>query len=100
VLGQQRRGPAELGARAQSLEDAQEPYVGRSPIAPVERPMTNVVRISVSRRPILSPRCPKSAPPIGRTANATPNVANATSVPEPAASSKNRSPNTSAAAVP
>ena len=69
-------------------------------MAPVERPITRVVMISVSRRPILSPRCPNSIPPNGRATKPTPNVANAISVPEPAARSKKRSPNTSAAAVP
>ena len=69
-------------------------------MAPVERPITSVVMISVSRRPIRSPRWPNSIPPNGRATNPTPNVANAISVPEPDAGSKNRSPNTSAAAVP
>jgi hypothetical protein len=69
-------------------------------MAPVERPMTSVVTIKVSRRPMRSPRWPKITPPSGRTTKPTPNVANAISVPELEAGSKNRSPNTSAAAVP
>ena len=56
--------------------------------------------ISVSRRPMRSPRWPKIMPPNGRATKPTPNVAKAISVPEPEAESKNRSPNTSAAAVP
>ena len=68
---------------------------------PVERPITSVVMISVSRRPMRSPRCPKRMPPKGRATKPTPNVAKATSVPAPGtASEKKRSPNTSAAAVP
>jgi hypothetical protein len=68
---------------------------------PVEIPITSVVMIRVSRRPMRSPRWPNSTPPSGRTTNPTPKVANAASVPAPDPESlKNRSPNTSAAAVP
>ena len=69
---------------------------------PVEMPISSVVTISVSRRPMRSPMLPNRIPPSGRTAKPTPKVAKAASVPtpEPALSLKNRSPNTSAAAVP
>jgi hypothetical protein len=69
-------------------------------MAPVDRPITSVVMISVSRRPMRSPRWPNSIPPNGRATKPTPKVAKAISVPDPEAGSKNRSPNTSAAAVP
>ena len=68
---------------------------------PVDTPMISVVRISVSRRPIRSPMCPKTTPPSGRNTNPTPNVANAVSVPTAgSACGKNNTLNTRAAAVP
>jgi hypothetical protein len=77
------------------------PYVGSRPMMPVEMPMSSVVTMSVSRRPIRSPMLPKMIPPIGRTANPTPNVAKAARVPAPPSLSlKNSSSKTSAAAVP
>jgi hypothetical protein len=43
-------------------------------MSPVDTPITSVVMMSVERRPIRSPRWPKRNPPIGRTANPTPNA--------------------------
>ena len=58
-------------------------YVGSRPMIPVEMPISSVVTISVSRRPMRSPMLPNRIPPSGRTAKPTPNVAKAASVPTP-----------------
>ena len=55
-------------------------YVGSSPIATVETPIVSSAATSVVLRPIRSPKCPKSAEPIGRARNAIPNVASEFSV--------------------
>jgi hypothetical protein len=56
---------------------------------------------SIFLRPILSPKCPKITPPIGRAAKPTAYVANASSVPTSGSKSgKNSLLKTSAAAEP
>ena len=42
--------------------------------------MATSVMVRTRRRPIRSPRAPKNSPPMGRTTNATPNVANVASM--------------------
>ena len=75
-------------------------YVGRQPTSTVEMPISSSVMTSDTRRPSLSPMCPKMMPPSGRTRNATAKVANAAAVSARGSPlGKKRGPNTSAAAV-
>ena len=75
--------------------------VGRRPIRNVTPPMRRRVITSIDLRPIRSPKCPKTTPPIGRATKATPNVANDASVAASGFNSgKNSFGNMSAAAVP
>ena len=70
-------------------------------MANVDRPISSRVAISVRLRPSRSPKWPKRMEPTGRKKNATPNVANAATVPAAGPSAgKNTGANTSAAAVP
>ncbi len=55
--------------------------VGRTPINAVATPMISIVNARLRLRPIRSPMCPNTSPPIGRMTNPTANVANASSVP-------------------
>ncbi len=73
-----------------------------SPIATVDDPpISTRENTSIFLRPIRSPKCPKTIAPAGRDTNATPNVANAASVPDSGLNDgKNAFPNTRAAAVP
>ena len=68
---------------------------------PVERPITSVVMISVSRLPILSPMWPNSDAAERPHGQADAERGEGVSVPDALlVVGKNRSPNTSAAAVP
>lgn len=59
------------------------------------------VNTSIDLRPILSPKCPNSTPPIGRATNAAENVTKESNVPiKESNCGKKRSLKTSPAAVP
>ena len=67
----------------------------------LEPPMRAMVTMRMILRPSVSPRRPKTSPPIGRAANPTAYVANAAMVPPAAPSgSKNSLPKISALARP
>jgi len=55
-------------------------YVGSSPIATVETPIVSSAATKVVFRPMRSPKCPKSAEPIGRARKAIPKVASELSI--------------------
>ena len=84
-------------AGAASPTDA---YPGSTPTTNVDKPMVDKASTSVFLRPILSPKWPKSADPMGRAMNAIANVASDAKV-EVAGSfdGKNSRGNTSTAAV-
>ncbi len=74
--------------------------MGSSPTPTVARPITSSDATSIALRPIRSPKCPHSTPPIGRARKPTPSVANAARVPDAGDSvEKNCEPKISAAAV-
>ena len=75
-------------------------YVGRAPMAKVDRPMVDNARTRVRLRPMRSPKWPNSAEPMGRARNAIPKVASEARVEEAGSDAgKNRRGNTSTAAV-
>lgn len=55
--------------------------VGSTPIRAVATPIITMVIASVRLRPMRSPMCPKTTPPIGRTTKPTANVAKDSRVP-------------------
>lgn len=65
-----RRNVSSQGARAPACA-----YVGSAPISVVATVISVITRTSTGRRPIRSPRWPKSAAPTGRKKNASANAA-------------------------